>query len=164
MSGNGALLTPVAVLVLWTLVMFGWMVATRFPAMARAGIDIAKVPPGGRGSNLEAALPAQVSWKAHNVTHLHEAPTLFYATMAVLALTGAHGPLPVALAWLYVALRIVHSIWQATVNVVRVRFMLFAASMLCLAALAVIALMATLDAGTSLRARHASTSETDRQA
>ena len=28
-------------------------------------------------------------------------------------------------AWIYVALRIVHSIWQATVNVVSVRFLLF---------------------------------------
>lgn len=98
MSGNDALLKPVVVLVLWTLVMFGWMVATRFPAMAKAGIDIGKVPPGGRGSNLEAALPQRVSWKAYNVTHLHKAPTLFYATMAVLALMGGHGPLPVALA------------------------------------------------------------------
>jgi len=87
-----------------------------------------------------------VTWKAHNHTHLHEQPTLFYATVAVLAILGAVTPLTVGLAWTYVALRVAHSIWQATVNVVRIRFLLFAASMIVLAVLAVIALLAALNA------------------
>ena len=47
-------------------------------------------------------------------------------------------------AWIYVALRIVHSLWQATVNVVSVRFLLFLASSLALFYLAFRALMLTL--------------------
>ena len=43
-------------------------------------------------------------------------------------------------------LRIVHSIWQATVNIVTVRFLLFIASTLALIALAIMALIATLGA------------------
>ena len=74
-----------------------------------------------------------------------EQPTLFYATVVILALT-APTPLAVLMAWIYVALRIVHSIWQATVNIVGVRFFLFMASTLALAVLSVLALIATLGA------------------
>ena len=137
------MLAPAAVLVLWSLVMLGWMVATRFPAMAKAGIDLGKGPPGGRGQNLDGVLPDRVNWKAHNFTHLMEQPTLFYATVVILALTGA-GALDVLLAWIYVLLRIVHSLWQATVNRIPVRFTLFAIGTLFLLVLAVRAVMATL--------------------
>ena len=137
------MLAPAAVLVLWSLIMLGWMVATRFPAMAKAGIDLGKGPPGGRGQNLDGLLPDSVNWKAHNFTHLMEQPTLFYATVVTLALTGA-GALDVLLAWIYVALRVVHSIWQATVNRIPVRFYLFGVSTLVLAILAVRAVLATI--------------------
>ena len=137
------ILAPAAVLVLWSLIMLGWMVATRFPAMAKAGIDLGKGPPGGRGQNLDGVLPDSVNWKAHNFTHLMEQPTLFYATVVTLALTGA-GALDVLLAWIYVALRVVHSIWQATVNRIPVRFYLFGVSTLVLAILAVRAVLATI--------------------
>ncbi len=50
------LLTPAIVLVLWTLVMLVWTGATRFPAMARAGMDLKKATPGGRGQDLERVL------------------------------------------------------------------------------------------------------------
>ena len=137
------MLAPAAVLVLWSLIMLGWMVATRFPAMAKAGIDLGKGPPGGRGQNLDGVLPDRVNWKAHNFTHLMEQPTLFYATVVILALTGA-GALDVLLAWIYVLLRIVHSLWQATVNRIPVRLTLFAIGTLVLLVLAVRAVMATL--------------------
>lgn len=140
------ILLPASILILWTLVMLGWTAATRFPAMAKAGLDIARAAPGGRGQDLEAVLPPKIVWKAHNHTHLHEQPTLFYAAVGIIALMGAVTPGAVALAWAYVGLRIVHSIYQATVNVVRVRFMIFAASTSCLLALAVIAALATLSA------------------
>ncbi len=42
-----------------------------------------------------------------------------------------------ALAWGYVAIRIVHSLVQATINVVLVRFSIFALGTVVLAALAV---------------------------
>lgn len=137
------MLAPAAVLVLWSLIMLGWMVSTRFPAMAKAGIDLGKGPPGGRGQNLDGVLPDKVNWKAHNFTHLMEQPTLFYATAMILALMGASA-LDVLLAWIYVGLRVVHSIWQATVNRIPVRFVLFGASTLILLVMAVRAVMATL--------------------
>ena len=45
------------------------------------------------------------------------------------------------IAWAYVLLRIVHSLLQATVNIIRYRFLLFLVSTLCLVALTLHALM-----------------------
>jgi len=137
------MLAPAAVLVLWSIVMLFWMAGTRFPAMAKSGMDLKASPPGGRGADLEAVLPSSVNWKSHNYTNLMEQPTIFYPAVVILAIMGA-APIDVMLAWIYVGLRIVHSIWQATVNKISVRFMLFLLSTIALAILAVRAAMITL--------------------
>lgn len=139
-----SLLAPGAVLALWTLVMLLWVAATRFPAMAKAGINIKVAPPGGRGQDLEAVLPAQVNWKSHNYTHLLEQPTLFYAVIIFLTLAGGVTPVTLALGWTYAALRIVHSVYQATVNKLPLRFAMFMLSTLCLLLLSIMAVIATL--------------------
>lgn len=139
------ILTPAAVLVLWSLVMLFWMGGSRLPALSKLG-GLAKAKPGGRGQDLEGVIPDEINWKAHNYSHLMEQPTLFYAAVTILAILGA-GSLDVALAWGYVVIRIVHSIWQATVNRLPVRFSLFALSSLCLIGLAIRALWATLGHG-----------------
>ena len=137
------MLAPAAVLVAWSLVMMLWMALTRLPAMAKVGGGLKNAPRGGRGQNLEGVLPDKINWKAHNYAHLMEQPTLFYATIIILAIL-APSPLAVLLAWIYVGLRIVHSVWQAMVNIVSVRFLLFLAYSLALIALAILALIATL--------------------
>lgn len=139
------ILTPAAVLVLWSIVMLFWMAFTRLPALGKLG-GLGKAKPGGRGQDLEGVLPDEINWKAHNYSHLMEQPTLFYATITILALMGPSS-FDVALAWGYAAVRIVHSIWQATVNRVPVRFALFLASTICLTVLAIRALGATLGHG-----------------
>lgn len=136
------MLAPAAVLVVWTLVMLVWMAGTRLPALRKMG-GLGSAKPGGRGQNLEGVIDDRINWKAHNYAHLMEQPTIFYAAVLIIAIMGA-GAVDVLAAWIYVALRIVHSIWQATVNVVKVRFMLFAFSTLALIVLAVRALMLTL--------------------
>jgi hypothetical protein len=137
------MLAPAAVLVAWSLVMMLWMALTRLPAMAKVGGGLKNAPRGGRGQNLEGVLPDKINWKAHNYAHLMEQPTLFYATVIILAIL-APSPLAVLLAWIYVGLRIVHSVWQAMVNIVSVRFLLFLAYSFALIALAILALIATL--------------------
>lgn len=138
------LLAPGAVLALWTLIMLGWVAATRFSAMSKAGVDLKAAPPGGRGVDLENVLPPAINWKSHNYTHLLEQPTVFYAVIVFLHLSGGSTDLTRALAWAYVVLRIVHSFWQATVNRIPVRFGIFGLSTFCLFALAVLAVIATL--------------------
>jgi hypothetical protein len=136
-----SILQPVAVLAGWTMVMWLWMYATRIPAMSAAGIDAGNLT-GHTGSSLDAALPPHVQWKAHNYNHLHEAPTVFYAVALTLAVIGAGDGLNATLAWAYVGLRVVHSLVQATVNKVMVRFVVFALSSLVLIALIVSAAIA----------------------
>jgi uncharacterized MAPEG superfamily protein len=139
-----SLLAPGAVLALWTLIMLGWVAATRFPALAKSGIDLKAAPPGGRGADLENILPPQVNWKSHNYTHLLEQPTLFYAVIVFLHLSGGSTDLTRGLAWAYLILRIVHSLWQARVNRVPIRFAIFGLSTFCLLALSLLAVIATL--------------------
>ncbi len=134
---------PAIVLVLWSLVMLGWLAITRLPAMARAGVSLTSVV-GARGANLEGVVPDKVNWKAHNYTHLMEQPTLFYVTVVILGLVGQGDGLNLQLAWAYVVLRIAHSIVQATWNRVIVRFTLFSAATVALLVLAVNAAIATL--------------------
>jgi hypothetical protein len=129
---DAAILQPVVVLMAWTMVMWVWMYATRIPAMNRARIapdDARKI------GTLDERLPAEVQWKAHNYNHLHEQPTLFYAVCLLLAMVGWGTGMNALLAWIYVGLRIAHSLVQATRNVVMVRFVLFALSSLVLIAL-----------------------------
>ena len=130
------ILAPVVTLVAWTLIVMMWMVATRIPAMRKAGINLGERV-GGRGANLEGVLPDEVMWKAHNYMHLVEQPTLFYAIALTLALLGFGGGINLYLAWGYVGLRIVHTLIQATYNRVMHRFLVFALASLCLVGLTV---------------------------
>lgn len=139
-----SLLAPGAVLVLWTLIVLVWAGVTRFQGFAKAGIDLKAAPPGGRGVDLEGVLPPLTNWKSHNYTHLCEQPTIFYAVLVFLQLSGGNTDLTRGLAWAYVVLRIVHSLWQSTVNRVPVRFMIFSLATLCLFALSLLAVIATL--------------------
>lgn len=135
------ILRPVVVLAVWTMVMWLWMYATRLPAMGAAQVDPDKLASDPK-TTLDDLLPAKVQWKAHNYNHLHEAPTVFYAVALVLAVIGQGTGLNAQIAWAYVALRVVHSLIQATVNKVMVRFMVFALSSLCLAVLIIQAALA----------------------
>jgi hypothetical protein len=137
------MLAPAAVLVAWSLIMMLWMAGTRLPAMKAKMGGVGKAKPGGRGQDLEGVLDDRVNWKSHNYAHLMEQPTLFYAVSLIIALLGTAAG-DVLAAWIYVALRVVHSLWQATVNVVSVRFTLFLLSSLALVYLAFRALMLTL--------------------
>ena len=136
-----AILKPVVALAAWTMVMWLWMYATRIPAMGKAGIDSASLV-GGTGKDLDGKLPENVQWIAHNYNHLHEAPTVFYAVALVLAITGHGDGLNATIGWIYVGLRVLHSIVQASINRVIVRFGLFALSSLALIALVVHAVFA----------------------
>jgi hypothetical protein len=129
---TGSLLTPILALVIWSLVMVVWMYATRIPAIQTAGID----PATAQEPTSLDALPLKVRQVAYNYNHLMEQPTIFYALVVYTYLAGHQDGLNVALAWAYVALRVVHSLVQATVNAVLVRFAIFVTATLVLAVLA----------------------------
>ena len=127
------MIPPVLALVAWTFVMWFWMYATRIPAMQKAKVDLAELTRTGT----KLALPPEVSRVADNYNHLHEQPTIFYALALATQMAGAADGVAVALAWTYVASRVVHSLVQATVNVIPVRFTVFAVGSFVLMALLV---------------------------
>jgi len=133
------ILQPVIALVLWSLVMWAWLYATRIPAVSRLKVPL---DPNASKPEFDAALPPQVRWKADNYNHLMEQPTIFYATALALAATGQGQGLNAWLAWGYVGLRVAHSLVQATSNVIMVRFSIFMVSSAVLLILAVRAAMA----------------------
>ncbi|QZD87889.1 MAPEG family protein [Qipengyuania psychrotolerans] len=139
------ILQAVVALAAWTMIMWIWMYATRIPAMSRnPKLDPAHMV-GSTGTSLRAELPEKVSWKADNYNHLHEAPTVFYAIAILLAITGYGDGMNALLAWIYVGLRVIHSLVQSTSNRVLVRFVLFALSSIVLMALIFHAFIVTFD-------------------
>jgi hypothetical protein len=135
------LLKPVIALAGWSLVMLLWLYAARIPAMRKAGIDV-KAMKGTTPGGLDAMVPGAAQWPAHNYMHLMEQPTVFYAVVIVLALTGQDHHVNVTLAWVYVGLRILHSLVQATFNRVIIRFLIFSLASIVLIMLTFHAAMA----------------------
>jgi hypothetical protein len=131
------ILVPVVALVAWTLVVLIWMAIARAREFRRLGITRGSIPDGARGVDLEGRADPRAQWKSHNYNHLMEQPTIFYAVALSLALMDFGGGINYWLAWGYVGLRIVHSLIQCTVNVVRYRLTVFALASLCLMGLTV---------------------------
>jgi hypothetical protein len=128
------ILAPLVALVLWSFVMWAWLYATRIPAIIRNKIVFDPYRPV---AEFHALIPAPVRWKADNYNNLMEQPTLFYAVALTLAFLGAGSGLNAALAWVYVVLRVAHSLVQAIINRVVIRFAIFMLASLVLLILSV---------------------------
>lgn len=126
------MLAPVLALIVLTLVVWIWMYATRIPAMQRAKID----PQSAAHPGSLDVLPSSARRVADNYNHLLEQPTIFYALALLIVLAGHTDPLYVELAWGYVGLRVVHTLIQCTVNIVNLRFLVFALSTIVLMVMA----------------------------
>ena len=132
MAAYQSLLTPVLALVVWSLIMWIWLYVTRIPAIQKAGIS----PGEAREKHALDRLPIAVRQVADNYNHLMEQPTIFYALVFYGYLAGQQNGVNIALAWAYVATRVVHSLIQATANIVLVRFAVHVLGTLMLFALA----------------------------
>ena len=106
-----------------------WLYATRIPALKKHNVVY---DPHRPSEEFHAQLPAEVRWKADNYNNLLEQPTLFYVVALTLVFLDAGSGLNAGLAWSYVVLRIAHSLVQALINKVLIRFALFAAASLIL--------------------------------
>jgi hypothetical protein len=127
-----SMLTPVLALIVLNLLVWIWIYATRIPAMAKAKID----PESARSAGSLNSLPVEARQVADNYNHLMEQPTIFYALVFYIVLAGHTDPLNVEFAWAYVGLRVVHTLVQCTVNIVRLRFAVFSLSTLVLMVMA----------------------------
>ena len=75
-----------------------------------------------------ARVPPEVSLPNRNMMNLLELPLLFYVACLTYLLLGRVSDFTLGLAWLYVALRIVHSAIHVTYNRVRHRLIAFGLS------------------------------------
>ena len=132
MQPHSPILAPVVALVAWSLVMWTWMYITRIPAINKMRMRLDSNAPRGEQMN---TLPPSVRWKADNYNHLMEQPTIFYAVALALALMGLGDGINLTLAWVYVGLRVVHSLVQSLGNKIIWRFSVFFVSSLALIAL-----------------------------
>ena len=129
---NGAmneytLLFPVLAMVLLTAIVARVMYARRIAEMKARGIS-----PQAVAAARDMAGKLDNTSAADNYRNLFEAPVLFYAAMLTGVVLHAATLWLVTLAWIYVALRYVHSYIHCTYNRVMHRFAVFGLSMFML--------------------------------
>ncbi|MBO9543567.1 MAPEG family protein [Caulobacter sp.] len=132
-----SMIAPVMALVGWSLLIWLWMYVQRIPAMHKAGIK----PQDARFPGSLDVLPDGARQAADNYNHLMEQPTIFYAAALAIQVAGHADGMAVHFAWVYVGVRVLHSLLQISVNLVAVRFLLFVVSTGVLAAMVVRELM-----------------------
>ena len=124
-----AITQPAFALAVLTFVVYVVMMVRRLGTMRRQHIDPQRfASPAG----VVAAIPDTRA--SDNYRNLFEMPVLFYAAIGIAALLSA-STTTMVLAWLYVALRAVHSLIHCTYNRVTHRFAAFVLSAIVLAAL-----------------------------
>ena len=130
---NDLILQPVILMGLLSFVMMLWMYATRIPAskeIEKKGVNLQDL---SHPSKLGGVFPSKVERVADNYNHLFEQPTVFYSiSFAIWALNMTDNTYLIC-AWLYFVVRLIHSVFQATLNLVWVRFALFIFSWFILA-------------------------------
>ena len=122
-----SILLPVLTLAFWTFIIFAIMAPARFYFLRMKHPQTA-----AHTKNLKGLLPPWTERVADNYNHLFEQPVVFYAIALSIAVINNIEPLMIQLAWVYVALRVLHSIVQITFNFVPLRFTLFVTSWLIL--------------------------------
>ena len=124
-----ALLTPVFTLILWTFAITA--------IMAYGRVRFTKDPQDAAHTrDLKGMMPAWVERTADNYNHLFEQPVAFYVVTLSIALINNIEPLMIQLAWGFVFVRIIHSLVQLTINIVLLRFAVFAIGWLIIAYMA----------------------------
>ncbi len=113
-----------------TFIVFGVMFARRVAQMKRERIHPQAVATSSRSTALLTD-----SGPADNLRNLFELPVLFYLALIVAALTDQVTTTTLALAWMFVASRVLHSVIQCGYNTVMHRFRAFAFGLFVLLAL-----------------------------
>jgi hypothetical protein len=121
-----AILAPLFVLVALTFVLLAWMGSVRVAAVRRGEVRVKDIALGR--SNWPPRVQ-QISNCFHNQFQL---PMLFYVLTVLALFLRKADLLFVVMAWLFVALRIVHAAVQTTSNHVGHRFQAFAAGAIIL--------------------------------
>ncbi len=134
---------PFFATILLTLAVWIYMYARRI-----AFINSGKVKPKDLAvpGKLAEISPPAVSNPSDNLKNLFEMPVIFYALVLYLFVTKQVDALYVDAAWVFVVFRILHSAVHCTVNIVMLRFYLYAISSVAVWFIAIRAALAWLGA------------------
>ncbi|GAA5074927.1 MAPEG family protein [Lysobacter panacisoli] len=118
---------PALAMVALTLVVWIRMYVVRIGEMRRE-----RIHPQSIATSAQIAQRLADTRASDNFRNLFELPVLFYAALAAAALTGQATTAVLSLAWLFVALRVLHSLIQCGYNKVMHRFWIYIAGALVL--------------------------------
>ncbi|MEM1404862.1 MAG: MAPEG family protein [Pseudomonadota bacterium] len=130
----GAMILPIMAMALLSFVVFLWMLVSRSKAMSSRGLD-AQEAQDTRA--LREKLPHEANRIANNYNHLFEQPVVFYAICLSIEVLGHSDAFFVASAWVFVALRVCHTLVQSLVDIVLLRFLFFGLAWIVLATMTV---------------------------
>ena len=122
-----------------TMLVWIYMYYHRLTYIARNKVDPETLKSGIANT---AELPSNLVDPSNNLKNLFEIPVLFYALCLYLFVTGSVDTVYVTCAWLFFIFRALHSAVHCTVNIVRLRFGVYAVSTIVLLFMIVRALLA----------------------
>ena len=125
-----AIFLPALAMVALTIVVWLRMYAIRIGEMKRE-----RIHPQAVATSAQMAARLSDTRAADNFRNLFELPVLFYLALVVAAMTAQTGAVVLALAWIFVALRLLHSWIHCTYNKVMHRFKAYLAGGVALWAL-----------------------------
>ena len=117
-----AYVLPAAAMALLVLAVWMRLFFTRIPEMKRE-----RIHPQAIALSTQAAAKLRDTRAADNFRNLFELPVLFYAALLFGGWLALDSPAFLVLAWLFVALRVVHSVIHCGYNKVMHRFYVYAA-------------------------------------
>lgn len=120
--------SPVFSLMLLTMLVWVYMYAKRIPFINSLDMDANDLTP----ESLASLSPPSVSNPSDNLKNLFEIPPLFYVLAIYLYITSNVDQMYLWAAWGFVLFRALHSAVHCTVNIVMLRFVLYALSCVCL--------------------------------
>jgi len=125
-----AVFLPALAMVALTIAVWLRMYATRIGEMKRE-----RIHPQAVATSAQMAARLSDTRAADNFRNLFELPVLFYLALVVAAMTAQASTTVLALAWIFVALRVLHSWIHCTYNKVMHRFKAYLAGGVALWAL-----------------------------
>ena len=125
---QSALFGPFFAMMILTLIVWLYMYARRITFLNGQDIEPNALTP----ARLAEISPPAVANPSDNLKNLFELPVIFYALVLFLELRGEADGSHVAAAWTFVFFRVLHSAVHCTINIVMLRFALYAVSSLAL--------------------------------
>lgn len=138
---NSELALPMAAMMTLTLAVWIYLFVQRVGYATANGIDIEQFKTPVDAQNL---IPPEASSASNNFKNLLEMPVLFYVVCLYLTVFGQVDGLHVLCAWLFVALRVVHSLIHCSYNQVMHRFAVYLLSSIAVWVMVVRGMLAAL--------------------